>query len=91
MRHTAARPVLLTVNEAASVLAVSEKTIRRWIDADKVPYVRLPSGAIRIPQGALFASLQGTYDLAAESAALDERHAEVNEADVRAALEPADG
>lgn len=85
MRQTAARPQLLTVAQAASLLNVSEKTIRRWVADDKVPYVKLPAGSLRIPQGALLASLQGTHDLAAEVAALDERFADVSEDDVRAA------
>jgi excisionase family DNA binding protein len=85
MRQTAARPQLLTVAQAASLLNVSEKTIRRWVADDKVPYLRLPSGVLRIPQGALLASLQGSYDLAAEAEALDARFAAVTEDDVRSA------
>jgi hypothetical protein len=49
--------------------------------------VKLPSGGVRIPQGALLASLEGTHDLAAEIAALDARFADVCEDDVRAATE----
>ena len=86
MRQTTARPQLLTVAQAASLLNVSEKTIRRWVSAEKVPYVKLPSGGLRIPQGPLFASLQGTHDLAGELAELDERHAGVSEDAVRAAM-----
>jgi excisionase family DNA binding protein len=87
MRQTAARPQLLTVAQAASLLNVSDKTIRRWLADGKVAYVKLPSGAVRIPQGALLASLQGTYDLGAELAALDEKLAAVTEDEVRAALD----
>ena len=87
MRQTAARPQLLTVAQAASLLNVSEKTVRRWVSDGKVPYVKLPSGGVRIPQGALLASLEGTHDLAAEIAALDARLADVSEDDVRAATE----
>lgn len=86
MRATAAAPTLLTVAQAAALLNVSDKTIRRWIDAEKIPFVELPSGGYRIPQGALLASLRGTYDLAAEIRELDERHAGVTEDEVRAAL-----
>jgi excisionase family DNA binding protein len=86
MNRTAARAQLLTVAQAASLLNVSEKTIRRWVAAGKVPYVKLPGGTLRLPQGALLASLQGTHDLAAELAALDERFADVTEDDVRAAF-----
>jgi len=87
MRQTAARPQLLTVAQAASLLNVSEKTVRRWVSDGKVPYVKLPSGGARIPQGALLASLEGTHDLAAEIAALDARFADVSEGDVRVATE----
>jgi excisionase family DNA binding protein len=45
----------VTVAQASSLLKVSDKTIRRWIDAERIPYLRLPSGRYRIPQGALLA------------------------------------
>jgi excisionase family DNA binding protein len=83
---TAAPPQLLTVPQAASLLNVSDRTIRRWIEGDKIPYLELPSGGYRIPQGALLASLRGNYDLAGELRELDERHSEISEDDVRARL-----
>jgi excisionase family DNA binding protein len=86
MPTTAARPQLLTVPEAASLLSVSDRTIRRWIDAEKIPYLKLPSGGYRIPQGALLASLRGNYDLASELRELDERYADLSEEQVREAL-----
>jgi hypothetical protein len=49
--------------------------------------VTLPSGGLRIPQGALLASLQSTHDLAAELAALDEPNADITEDEVRQALD----
>jgi excisionase family DNA binding protein len=85
MPQTAASPQLLTVAQAASLLRVSEKTMRRWIDADRVPYLRLPSGGYRIPQGALLASLGGTYNLADELAELDARAGSTSDEDVRKA------
>lgn len=88
MRQIASRPQLLTVAQAASLLSVSERTIRRWVADEKVPYARLPGGQLRIPQGALIASLQGNYNLAAEAAALEGRFAGVSEDDIRAALDP---
>lgn len=91
MRQTAARLQLLTVAQAASLLNVSDKTIRRWLADGKVAYVKLPSGAVRIPQAALLASLRGTYDLAAELAGLDEKLAAVTEDQVRAALDDDSG
>jgi excisionase family DNA binding protein len=87
MREIAAPPQLLTVAQAASLLRVSANTIRRWIEADRVPYLRLPTGGCRIPQDALLASLGGNYDLGDELAALDCTNPEVSDADVRRALE----
>lgn len=34
-------PHLLTIKDAAAVCQVSEKTIRRWIDAKELPAARL--------------------------------------------------
>jgi excisionase family DNA binding protein len=58
----------------ASLLRVSDRTIRRWIKAERIPFLRLPGGEYRIPQGALLASLRGTYDLAGELRQLEEKH-----------------
>jgi excisionase family DNA binding protein len=87
MPQIAAAPKLLTVAQAASLLAVSEKTVRRWIDGDRIPYLRLPGGGYRIPQGALLASLRGNYPLGDELEEIDARMAGVTEDEVRAALE----
>jgi excisionase family DNA binding protein len=87
MPQTTAAPKLLTVAQAASLLAVSEKSVRRWIEAEQVPYLRLPSGGYRIPQGALLASLGGNYALGDELDEIDARMAGVTEDEVRAALE----
>lgn len=48
----AAKPQFLTVCEAATLLNVNERTVRRWIDAESIPYLDLPGGSYRIPQGA---------------------------------------
>lgn len=90
MTLIASRPQFLTVAEAATLLNVSDRTIRRWIEAGKVPYLKLPGGGYRIPQAQLLASLSGTYDLRREMEALDERFADVTENQVRAALAAAD-
>lgn len=90
MPLTVARPQLLTVAEAAMLLSVSDRTIRRWIEAEKIPYLKLPGGGYRIPQAQLLASLSGTYDLRRELAELDERFADLTEEQVRAALAAAD-
>jgi excisionase family DNA binding protein len=87
MATTAAKPQLLTVSEAASLLNVNERTIRRWIEDESIPYLKLPgAGSYRIPQGALLASLRGNYDLGAELRELDEKHAELDENQVEDAL-----
>jgi excisionase family DNA binding protein len=83
MATIAAPPQLLTVTEAATLLKVSERTIRRWIEAEKIPYLELPGGSYRIPQGALLGSLRGNYNLAEELDQLDARNAELTEAQVR--------
>lgn len=86
MATAAANLQFLTVGEAAALLNVNEQTIRRWIDAKSIPYLELPGGSHRIPQGALLASLRGNYDLAAELHELDERNAELTDEQVQAAL-----
>ena len=59
---------LLTVSEAGKMLRVSDATIRNWIEADSIPYVKLPGPAgsrkqYRIPLQGLLSALEGTYDL----------------------------
>lgn len=87
MPQTAAAPKLMTIAQAASLLAVSEKTVRRWIADERIPYLRLPGGGYRIPQGALLASLGGNYALGDELAEIDAGTAGVTEDEVRAALD----
>jgi excisionase family DNA binding protein len=82
----ASRPQLLTVAQAAALLNVSGRTIRRWIEAEKVPYLEFPGGGYRIPQASLLAALRGNYDLAGKLAGLDQRFAGVTEEQVRTAL-----
>jgi excisionase family DNA binding protein len=87
MPQIASEPVFLTIAQAASLLKVSERTIQRWIQADQIPYVKLPSGTYRISQSALLASLQSNYDLSGDLAFLDERAKGISEQDVIDALE----
>lgn len=42
--------VLLTVNDAAALLALKSSTLRKWILQRQVPYIRLGKRAIRIPK-----------------------------------------
>lgn len=86
MATAATEPQLLSVREAAALLNVDERIIRRWIDAESIPYTKLPCGFYRIPQGALLSSLRGNYELAAELRELDERNAELTDEQVQAAL-----
>ncbi len=86
MPRVAPKPVILTLAEAASLLKVSEKTVRRWIDKDSIPYLALPGGHYRIPQGALLASLGHNFDLAGELREIDEWSSGLTEDDIAAAL-----
>ena len=45
------------VAEAAVLLGVSQKTIRRWLKRGHLPYLRFPSGQLRIPRASLEAIL----------------------------------
>jgi excisionase family DNA binding protein len=82
------RPVLLTASQAASLLGVSDRTIRRWIKADRIPSLKLASGEYRIAQGALLASLRGTYDLSSELRQLEEKHGHLSDKVITEALRP---
>ena len=35
---------LLTIKEAAEYCGVSDRTVKRWINSKKVPFLKLPSG-----------------------------------------------
>ncbi len=64
-------PRLISVEEAAALLAVDGGTVRDWIDEDAIPYVELPTrtGArrrFRIPLQGLLNTLGGNHDLAGE-------------------------
>ena len=43
----------LRVDEAALLLDVHESTVRRWIETEKLPALRMPGGQLRIRTGAL--------------------------------------
>lgn len=43
----------LTPQECADLLRVHKVTMYRWIRDNKVPYIRLPSGDVRIPEDEL--------------------------------------
>lgn len=46
-------PDYLTPDEAAAMIGVTARTIRRWVEADRIRHVRLPSGHLRIPTEAV--------------------------------------
>jgi excisionase family DNA binding protein len=77
---------LLTVSEVADLLKVNQQTVRNWIDAGKLPAVRVGSRRVRVARPALDAFvLRGATDstsaLADGVAALDPaRRAEIAEA-----------
>jgi len=41
-------PTLLTTTEVAEVLGVTDETVRRWIKANRLSAITLPSGRMRI-------------------------------------------
>jgi len=69
-------PRLISIDEAAELLAVSSSTVRNWINDEAIPYVVLPGGTerrqYRIPLQGLLNTLSGNYDLAAELRRVEE-------------------
>jgi excisionase family DNA binding protein len=49
---------LLTVAQAAEVLAVTPRTVTGWCRTGRLPYVQLPSGRLRIRRSDLDALLK---------------------------------
>lgn len=86
MPSVASQPKLLSTAQAAELLNVSRRTVLNWIEAGKVPYVRLPGGEYRLPLSGLLSSLSGTYRLEEEIRALDERNANLTDEDVQTAI-----
>lgn len=41
---------LLTIKQVAALLSVSDRTIRRWIDAGKISFIKLPGGDLRMKE-----------------------------------------
>jgi excisionase family DNA binding protein len=70
-------PRLISVEEAATLLSVTDTTIRNWIKQDAIPYIELPGGEARqrkqyrIPLQGLLNTLAGNYDLAADLRQID--------------------
>jgi len=78
-------PRLVTVTQAARLLAVSGDTVRNWIRRRTIPYIILPheEGAkseYRIPLQGLLSCLAGTYDLGADLEAVARAAKEIDPA-----------
>jgi excisionase family DNA binding protein len=58
---------LLRIHEVAAHLSVHPRTVRRWLEAGKLPYRRLPGGERRIP----LEVLRGMIATEPESASVD--------------------
>src|SRR4051794_34530884 len=85
--HTGDAARLVTVREAADVLAVSTEDVMRWIEHDTIPYIRLrrgPRPEDRIPLQGLLGMLGSNEDTAAGKKSLDaaRRAANPSEADI---------
>jgi excisionase family DNA binding protein len=61
-------PRLLTSTEVAALLRVTSRTVQKWIEDDRIPYLALPGGQYRIPLQGLITCLTGNYDLNSELA-----------------------
>lgn len=85
-----AKTPFVTVREAAGLLKVSDRTIRRWIASEKLPCVKTPSGRHRIPRTLLFVFVRNSDDPFDELTKLDERFFEITEEQVRSALQTSD-
>ena len=77
-------PRLISVEEAALLLAVSSSTVRNWIKDGTIPYIELPKkrasrarAQYRIPLQGLLNTLSGNYDLAGSLARLDKAGTEL--------------
>jgi len=51
--------VYLSLPQVAERLGVSQRTARRWLDAGRLPHVRLPGGGVRVSVAQLEQALAG--------------------------------
>jgi hypothetical protein len=80
----ATQPRLITVTQAANLLAVSDETVRKWITRGTIPYLVLPHdpdskrNEYRIPLQGLLTCLSGNYDLGRDLDAIHEAAQDVD-------------
>lgn len=53
---------LLKIGEVAELFGVQPPTVRRWMKAGKIHYIRTPGGSIRVPADALLLRWEGLID-----------------------------
>jgi excisionase family DNA binding protein len=51
--HGHQEPAFLTAKEAAAILGVNVRTVRAWVEEEKLPAFRTPGGCLRIPADAV--------------------------------------
>ncbi len=85
-RNTASSPLALTFGEAGRCLGVSDRTIRRLIEAGELEFVKV-RGAVRIPYGALARYVASNTQCRPKSAGAGHRAGSRSGATARAARE----
>lgn len=57
----------LTPGQVAKLFNVRPRTVTRWADTGKLPYIRIPSGHRRYPKNAVMELLQAQLDAQRDS------------------------
>lgn len=73
---------LLTVGEVSRILRVAESTVRKWIGANRIPFIELPGGDYRIPKKELLRSLRANVDVGEILTRIEARLSSVRETDI---------
>jgi excisionase family DNA binding protein len=50
---------LLKITEVAELFGVQPPTVRRWLKAGRIPFIRTPGGSIRVPADSLVLHWEG--------------------------------
>lgn len=77
---------LLTVREVARLLRVAESTVRKWVAAERVPFIELPGGEYRIPRTELIRGLRGNVDLETVLGRIESRLQKLTDRDIEASV-----